>query len=86
MTQSKVRSSNGSRSPAEKSLVNLDARFLDPFLCDPVHADVRIDSRDLGGLLRIMGQVQSGAEADFQNLAKGMGQQELAVLGDEGPT
>jgi hypothetical protein len=68
---------------AEYPPVNLDARLLDAPACPAVHPDVRIDGRELADVGRVAGQVQAGAEADFQKGAAGVGEQFSAIPGHE---
>src|SRR5262249_44837523 len=68
---------------AENLPVNRDPRLLDPPACPAVHPGVWINGRDLANVGRVVRQVQSGAEADFQNVAAGKGEQFPAIPGHE---
>ena len=68
---------------AEEPLVNLDPCLLDPPSCPSVHAGIRLDARDFAHVGRVARQVQSGAKANFQNVAVGVGKQLPTIPGHE---
>ena len=59
---------------AKNSLINRDARLIDPSLGQPIHANVRIDGRDLANAHGVMRQIQSCAKPDLQNVTIGSGE------------
>src|SRR6266851_2614827 len=68
---------------ADNPLVHFDTHLSDPFLRPPAHPRVRIDNRDFADVFGIAWQVQAGPEADFQDVAAGVGKQFSPVLRHE---
>jgi hypothetical protein len=69
---------------ARGPLIDFDPTGSDPSPGLLVHAGVGIDRGDLADVLGIVGQVQAGAEADLQDVADDVGQNLLALIGQEG--
>lgn len=58
---------------SEDPVVHFNAGFLSPHLRPRMHSRIRIDSGYLADFLRVVGQIQSGADADLEDFPACLG-------------